>query len=156
MRLVWRGAILLALWVVLMGTGPADAAAGAVVAVLAAWASERLSPLAAGMRFTALPGYALHFLRQSIVAGWDVARCAFSPLLAVRPGLVEHHSALPAGAGRDAFVAVTGLLPGTVAVAEQGDRVTYHALDIGQPVAAQLAAEKRAFAPLTGAHRTDD
>jgi multicomponent Na+:H+ antiporter subunit E len=154
MRLAWRGVALFALWVVLIGTGPADVAAGVVVAVLAAWASARLSPPAGGLRLSAVPAYALRFLRQSLVAGWDVARRAFAPALAVRPGLVEHRSALPAGPARDAFVSITGLLPGTVAVAELGDRVTYHALDTDQPVAAQLAAEERAFAPLTGAsHR---
>jgi multicomponent Na+:H+ antiporter subunit E len=155
MRLAWRGAALFALWLVLMGTNPADVAAGAVVAALAAWASVSLSPPGGRMRVAALPAYAGRFLRQSFVAGWDVARRAFAPSLAVKPGLVEHRSALPAGAARDAFVSVTGLLPGTVAVAEQGDLVTYHALDTDQPVAAQLAAEERAFAPLAGAHRAD-
>ena len=156
MRLLWRGAMLLALWVVLMGTKPADVAAGAVVAALAAWASVVLSPPGAGMRAAALPAYAARFLRQSFVAGWDVARRAFAPAAAMRPGLVDHASTLPAGTPREAFVSVTGLLPGTVAVAEQGDRVTYHALDVDQPVAGQLAAEERAFASLVGARRADD
>jgi multicomponent Na+:H+ antiporter subunit E len=156
MRVAWRGALFLALWVVLIGAGPADIAAGAFVAALAAWASAIVSPPGGGIRVAALPAYALRFLRQSAVAGWDVARRAFAPSLAVRPGFVDHRSALPAGAAREAFVSVTGLLPGTVAVAEEGDRVIYHALDTAQPVAAQLAAEERAFAPLVGARRGDD
>jgi multicomponent Na+:H+ antiporter subunit E len=156
MQRMWRGALLLALWVVLIGVDPADIAAGAVVAALAAWASTILSPPGGGVRVAALPAYAARFLRQSVVAGWDVARRAFAPSLPVRPGFVEHRSVLPAGAARDAFVSVTGLLPGTVAVAEQGDRVTFHALDVDLPVAEQLAAEERAFAPFVGAHRADD
>jgi multicomponent Na+:H+ antiporter subunit E len=156
MWLVWRGAALFALWVALIGAAPADLIAGAVVAVGAAAASAILSPRGGGVRLAALPAYALRFLRQSAVAGWDVARRAFAPSLAVRPGFVDHRSALPAGTPREAFVSVTGLLPGTVAVAEAGDRVSYHVLDAEQPVAAQLAAEEGAFAPLVRARHGHD
>ena len=41
---------------------------------------------------------------------------------------------------------MTSLVPGTVPVGDDGESVTYHCLDVGQPVAAQLAAEEAMLA----------
>ena len=77
-----RGAAFFGFWVVLIGVGPADLAAGVVAAAAATWASLRLAPPGAGrVRFSALPGFTLRFLWQSVIAGWDVARRAFDPRL---------------------------------------------------------------------------
>lgn len=143
-----RAAGFLVLWVVLIGTAPADVAAGVVPALAAAWASVALLPRRDGVRIGALPRYALRFLRQSVGAGWDVARRAFAPSLAVRPGYAEFAPRRLSGDAREAFASVTSLLPGTVPVREEAGRIEYHCLDVAQPVAAQLADEERAFARL--------
>jgi multicomponent Na+:H+ antiporter subunit E len=148
MPFLGRTAGFLALWVVLIGTDPVDVAAGVVPALAAAWASVVLLPPGDGVRFAALPGYALRFLRQSVAAGWDVARRAFAPSLAVRPGYAQFAPRRLRGDARQAFASVTSLLPGTVPVAEDEARIEYHCLDAAQPVAAQLADEERAFARL--------
>ena len=67
-----RGAAFYGLWVALIGTAPANLAFGVVVAAAAAWTSLRLLPPGpARVRLTALPGLALRFLWQSVVAHVD-------------------------------------------------------------------------------------
>ncbi len=151
-----RAAAFLALWVVLIGPDPVDVAAGVVPALAAAWASLRLLPQGrGGVRLVALPGYALRFLRQSVGAGWDVARRAFAPVPRLQPGLASYATGLPAGPARETFASVTSLLPGTVPVGGEGARLEYHCLDAAQPVAAQLADEERAFARLVRVESRD-
>jgi multicomponent Na+:H+ antiporter subunit E len=144
---VARGAGFFLLWIVLIGVAPADLAAGIVPAAAAAWVSLRLAPPGAGrVRFSALPGFTLRFLWQSVIAGWDVARRAFDPRLPLQPGFVRFPARLPRGQARNAFASYTSLLPGTVPAEDDGESLLYHCLDVRQPVAAQLAAEEAAFA----------
>ncbi|MFN0067364.1 MAG: Na+/H+ antiporter subunit E [Limisphaerales bacterium] len=151
---------LLAFWFVLVGLPAAaswesrllealpDLLAGALAAAVATWASLRLLPPGeARVSVAGLTRLAAHFIRQSFVAGVDVARRAFSPRLPLQPGFVEHRCRLPAGPARDAFVAMSSLLPGTVPVRDGDDgAVLYHSLDTRQPVAAQLARDEGVFA----------
>jgi multicomponent Na+:H+ antiporter subunit E len=149
-----RAAWLFVLWVVLIGTAPADLAAGIVPALLAAWASVRLLPPGESrVRLSALPGYAVRFVRQSVVAGWDVARRVFAPAPAPRTGFIEYTPAIQSPTAREAFASVTALLPGTVPAGEDGAAITYHCLDTAQPVAESLRADEAAFARLLGEGR---
>jgi multicomponent Na+:H+ antiporter subunit E len=142
----WRGALLFAGWVVLVGPGAVDAGVGLATAALATWASLRLlPPQPVRLRLVALPGLVLRFLGQSVLAGFDVARRAFDPRLPLRPGFRSYATAFAPGAGRSAFAALTSLLPGTVPAGEEGGALVYHCLDVGQPVAEQLAAEEAAL-----------
>jgi multicomponent Na+:H+ antiporter subunit E len=85
----------------------------------------------------------LRFLRQSIVAGIDVARRALDPRLPLRPGFVVHRTHLPPGPMRNAFCTMTSLLPGTLPCGSDGSHgLVIHRLDINQPVAEQLAREE--------------
>jgi multicomponent Na+:H+ antiporter subunit E len=150
-RAAARGACFFALWIVLIGTAPADLAAGIVAAAAATWASLRLAaPGATRVRFATLPAFTLRFLRQSVVAGWDVARRAFDPRLPLAPGFVRHECRFPPGMARNAFASYSSLLPGTVPAEDDGAGLLYHCLDVRQPVAAQLTAEEARFARLVG------
>src|SRR5215471_7035327 len=138
-----RGAMLLGFWIVLMGTHPIDVAFG----VLAAAAATRVSllflpPRSLRLRVGALPGLALRFAWQSVMAGVDVARRAFDPRLPLRPGWVAYPVRFATGPTRNLFAAFTSLLPGTVPAGEENGAMLYHCLDGGQPVAEQLAAEE--------------
>jgi multicomponent Na+:H+ antiporter subunit E len=153
-HVVVRAAGYLGLWVVLAGAHPADLPAAAVAAGVATWASLRLwPPGAGGLRLSALPGLALRFLWQSVVAGWDVATRAFSPTPRVRPGFVVYPVGFPPGPARNFFTTLTSLLPGTVPAGEEGGRLLYHCLDVEQPVVAQLAAEEAELARVLGGAR---
>jgi len=139
-----RAAVFFGFWLVLTGADAGDLAAGIIAAVAATWASLRLMPAQPWhLHPIKLAGYVLHFLRQSITAGIDVAWRALAPQLRLRPGFVVYPAQLPPGTTREAFCAIMSLMPGTLpcGVAE-GNGLTIHCLDVTQPVAGQLAAEE--------------
>jgi multicomponent Na+:H+ antiporter subunit E len=139
-----RGAGFLSLWVVLIGFPPTDLAAGVLAAAAATYTSLRLLPPQPGrMRLTGLMSLIPHFLWKSVVAGVDVALRALDPRLPLRPGFVACRVGFAPGPARNAFAAMTSLLPGTVPCAEEDGALVYHCLDIGQPVLEELAEEER-------------
>jgi multicomponent Na+:H+ antiporter subunit E len=145
-ELAVRGAGFFALWVVLAGVAPADLAFGVLAALAAAWVSVRLLP-PAGARFHAIAAaaYGARFVAQSIRGGWDVARRAFAPRMPLAPGFVDLRTRLAPGPARELFASFSSLLPGTVPVADDGERLRYHCLDTRDPVAESLAAEEATF-----------
>jgi multicomponent Na+:H+ antiporter subunit E len=147
-----RAAGLLAFWVVLIGAAPADLAAGALSAGFGAWVSARLLPPGTRrVRVGAWAAIAARLAAQALVAGADVARRALDPRLPLRPGTVSLPLRLPPGPGRDAFCALTSLLPGTVPTGlDERGRLLVHCLDRDAPVAAQLAADEARFARALG------
>jgi len=145
----------LTLWVALIGLDPLDLVVGGFAAAVAAWASLRLLPPGAHpVRPAALPGFVLRFLGQSVSAGIDVARRAFSPSMPLQPGFLQYRTSYRRGPARNAFASITSLLPGTLAVRDDEEGILYHCLDLAQPVAAQLAGEEEGVSrALPGAPR---
>ena len=140
-----RGVAFLVLWIVLIGLDPVDLAVGVFAAAAATWTSLRLLPPEAGrVRFAVLVALLPRFLWQSVVAGVDVARRAFDPRLPLKTGFVVYRTRYPRGPARNAFASLTSLLPGTVPAEDDAQGLHYHCLDVGQPVAEQLAAEEEA------------
>jgi multicomponent Na+:H+ antiporter subunit E len=145
---VVRAVGFLVVWIVLTGGNPADLGAGAVAALAATWASLRLLPPSTSrMQLSAFARLVLRFLRQSVVAGVDVARRALDPRLPLHPGFLVYPVGLPRGPARHMFTTLMSLLPGTVPTdADEKGGLLIHCLDAEQPVAAQLAAEEAVFA----------
>jgi multicomponent Na+:H+ antiporter subunit E len=139
-----RAAGFFGFWLVLTGADSADLAAGVVAAVAATRASLRLMPAQQwNLRPIKLTQFVLHFLRQSIAAGTDVAWRAVDPRLPLQPGFVVYQARLPPGTKRDAFCAIMSLLPGTLPCGPaEGNGLAVHCLDVTQPVVEQLAAEE--------------
>lgn len=145
---LWRGLLFLLVWLVLMPSlASADLAVGAVAALFATLTSLRLLPPAAGhVRLSALLGFLPHFLWQSVLAGIDVARRALHPEMPMRPGFVACPVGFPPGLARNEFTAITSLLPGSVPAGDTADGILYHCLDVGEPVAQQMAQEESLLA----------
>ena len=143
-----RAICFFALWIVLMPSAkPVDLLFGAIATTLATMASLRLlAPQAGHLRFVALLSLAPHFLWQSVLAGLDVARRAFSPRMPMAPGFVECKVDFPRGLTRNTFAAITSLLPGSVPCGETRDALVYHCLDVRLPNVEQLEREERLFA----------
>jgi multicomponent Na+:H+ antiporter subunit E len=97
------------------------------------------------VRLAALIGLLPRFLWQSLLAGWQVARLAFSPRLRLRPGFVAFHSAYPPGHLRNTFATIASLMPGTLPCGESETEILFHCLDVEQPVLAELAEEEAAL-----------
>src|SRR5262245_56306113 len=145
-RPLTRAAGFYALWVILSGLTPLDLLVGAPAAVIATWMSLRMLPPGQWrFRPLALTLLVLRFLKQSIGAGIDVARRALDPRLPLRPGFVTYPVRFPPGMTRNAFTALTSLLPGTVPAGEESGQLVYHCLDVDRPVVAELAAEEEAL-----------
>ncbi len=146
------------LWLALAGPAPADLPAGAIAAAAATWTSLRLLPPGT-WHFSpvALVRLALRFLRQSIVAGVDVAWRALHPRLPLQPGIIVYTSRLSPGPAQSAFCTLTSLLPGTVpSGTDDNGAFIIHCLDVGQPVLEQLANEEALFVRACGGASGDD
>jgi multicomponent Na+:H+ antiporter subunit E len=142
-----RALLYFGIWIVVdQSAKPANLAVGVLASAAATWASLKLLPPASGrVRVGVLLMLLPRFLWQSLVAGIDVARRAFLPSLPLAPGFVDYPVRLPRGSARNAFEAISSLLPGSVPSDESEESIEYHCLDTRQPVAAQLAAEERAY-----------
>ena len=149
---VTRALGFLGVWVVLSGYALIDLLPGAIAALAATWVSLRLLPAGENrMQPLALTKVALRFLRQSVLAGADVARRALNPKMPLDPGFIRYSTGLPPGTARNAFTALMSLLPGTVPVgSDQSGALVMHCLDIRQPVTAQLAAEEALLVRVMG------
>jgi multicomponent Na+:H+ antiporter subunit E len=134
------------------GYEPVDLPVGLVTAAAATWASLRLLPPAnVQFRLSSLAAFALHFMRQSASSGVEVAWRAFSPRLPLNPGFVVYPCRLRSAGTRSAFCALSSLLPGTLpAGSDENGALLVHCLDVGQPVAANLAAEEALFSRAIG------
>ena len=152
-----RALMYFARWIVIdQSAKPANLAFGVLATAAATWASLKLMPPSLGsVRIGALVLLLPRFLWQSMIAGIDVARRAFAPRLPLAPGFVQYPTGLPRGAARNAFAAISSLLPGSVPVGETDTHIEYHALDLSQPVVEQLAAEEQAYAKALVAGQRD-
>ena len=143
-----RALLYFGLWVIIdQSAKPANLVFGVLATAAATWVSLKLLPPDTGrVRIGALLTLLPRFLWQSLVAGVDVARRVFSPTMQLQPGFVDYAVHLPRGSARNAFEAISSLLPGSVPTAETETLIEYHALDLRQPVVEQLAAEEQAYA----------
>lgn len=144
-----RALLYFGIWIVVdQSASPANLAVGVAATLAATWVSIRLLPPDTGrVRLGVLLLLLPRFLWQSLVAGIDVARRAFSPRMPLEPGFVDYPVGLPRGSARNAFELISSLMPGSVPTAETDTRIEYHCLDVKLPVVEQLAAEERAYAP---------
>lgn len=145
--LIVRGVLFFGLWLVMIGTAPKDWPFGVLAAAAATWTSLALWPARTRLSSSGLLMFVLRFLPQAVVAGVEVALRAMAPRISLNPGLASHTTALPQGFARGALCAVMSLQPGKLPVGVGGetDTLLIHCLDMNAPVAADMAAEERAF-----------
>lgn len=148
-----RTLLYLAAWIVMIGSlGRSDVAVGVLVALAAAGSSVWLHPPGdRAIRLVPLAGFVARFMRDSLVAGVDVARRAFAPGMPLRPGFVTYVPELLPGDARVLFTDISSLMPGSVPVGiESNGAVVFHCLDTSQPVVAQLGELEARLAVVLG------
>jgi multicomponent Na+:H+ antiporter subunit E len=145
---VARAGAFFLLWMVLMqSVKPGDLAMGVFATGCATWTSLRLFPPVTGeLHFRALLKLVPHFVWESVVAGFDVARRAFDPRMPLRPGFVNCPLDFPPGFARNTFATITSLMPGAVPIDGDEKALEYHCLDVSQPVVEQLWREETLLA----------
>ena len=147
-----RGAGFAFLWWVLAEGRPDAWGLGLVAAVAGCVLSFRLlPPRREGISLAGLLAFAAFFLWHSARGGLQVATLALRPRPDLAPALLELPLSLAPGAPRVLMTAAIGLMPGTLGVCLEGDRLRLHVLDERLPAAAEAQAlEKciaRVFAP---------
>jgi multicomponent Na+:H+ antiporter subunit E len=142
-----RATLFLAFWLMISGWGLADLPVGLAAVAGATWTSLRLlPPKRSQLRFASLVALLANFFRQSVVSGTDVAWRALNPSMRLKPGFIACPLRLPAGSQRNAFCALSSLMPGTLPTgANEEGALLVHCLDTSQPVAANLRAEELLF-----------
>ena len=151
MSLLRRVALAAVLWVILTGGQSETPLLAITVVLLAAYLSLLTIP-AGSVRLSArgILRFLPFFLRESLHAGMDVARRAFREPTVPRSTTLDYDSSLPPGLPLSLFVAILGLLPGTLARGREGSRVRIHVLDDEAPIEAQLQRLEKRIADLTG------
>ncbi len=151
-----RWGLSLVFWGALIGLSPGVLAVGVVAAGIATWASlQLLPPGPQRVRLGALIALLPRFLWQSLLAGWQVARLAFSPKPQLRPGFVSFRSAYPPGHLRNTFATIASLMPGTLPCGESETEIVFHCLDVDQPILSELAEEEAVLAGVLETGKSD-
>jgi multicomponent Na+:H+ antiporter subunit E len=137
---LWRSALLAALWWALTD-GRADSWGVGSVSILAAvsLSLHLLPPVPTYVSRIGLLRFVVFFFVQSLRGGIQVAWFALRPRMGLRPDIHEIRLRLPDGIGRVLLTNTLSLLPGTLSVGLEGNRLCLHVLD-GQ---AQAEAEVR-------------
>jgi multicomponent Na+:H+ antiporter subunit E len=146
-RTVWMAL----LWFGFNGLDGKSWIVGGPTVLVAAWISVNLLP-AVSWRWS-LRGalvFAAYFLRESVRGGWDVARRAISPGIALSPDIVCHPFRLPSGPSRLFFCSAISLLPGTAVVAIAESNIWVHLLDNSTSAEEELQELERRVAALFG------
>lgn len=143
--LLLRASTLAAVWWVLSGGEAASWLLGVPAVAIALWVSVRLAPPPA-LRFSAAGAvsYFGFFIWQSVKGGMQVAAMALRPTLDLRPALIDLQMRLPPGPSQLFLASTLSLMPGTLAVAVENNRLRLHVLDARLPIEREVrAAEKR-------------
>ncbi|PKO93222.1 MAG: hypothetical protein CVU16_05605 [Betaproteobacteria bacterium HGW-Betaproteobacteria-10] len=146
-----RGLMALLLWWILT-EGRAEAwGLGLLAVTLALWLSLKLlPPKKPGIRLIRLPGFVGFFIWNSILGGLQVAFIALRGRQALQPGVLDLIVGLPAGAPRLLLVNMLGLMPGSLGMQLDDDRLRLHGLDARRPLLAEVQALEQRIAHLFG------
>lgn len=117
----------LLLWTIL--TGAEGWAFGAACTVLASLATRWLELPFWRFRLWCLPRFCFFFLRELLLAGWDVAWRALHPRLPIYPGWVEYRLKQHNPKVTLLLSAMVGLLPGTLASRARHGSLAIHTLN---------------------------
>ncbi|MFN3545233.1 MAG: Na+/H+ antiporter subunit E [Thiobacillus sp.] len=131
---LWRGALFALLWWALTDGRPGSWGLGGVSVALATAASLfLLPPVETYVSRIGLARFFVFFAVQSLRGGVQVAAFALRPRLGLRPGFHELALRLPEGLGRTLLAYTLSLLPGTLSVELDDDRLCLHVLDETAP-----------------------
>jgi len=147
--IIWSALFALLWWVITEGREGSWGVGAPVVLLAALWVSlaHRRPPylsVAGLLRF--LP----FFVHYSIKGGVGVALRALRKTPQLTPGVVEMPSGLPTGPARVFFVYAAGLLPGTLCIEWEGDRLQIHTIDRHSGYREELRLLERRTADLFG------
>ncbi len=102
-------------------------------------------------------GFAIFFIKSSILSGIDIVWRTYHPRLPLNPAMIEYPLRLTSSAARNLFVCTVSLLPGTVSVEIDAHRLIIHVLDASRPFKRELnIIENRVAAVFQHRLKVDD
>lgn len=135
------------LWWLLTGGAPASWVIGLPAVVAAAWVGGRLGGAAGdGLSLRGLLGFLPFFFAESLRGGVQVAVRTLAPRLRVAPGFSVYRVRLRGSRARVFFANCVCLLPGTLAVDLDADRLELHLLISTSDSSTELRRLERAVA----------
>ncbi|MFZ5576107.1 MAG: Na+/H+ antiporter subunit E [Pseudomonadota bacterium] len=148
---LWRGVLFALLWWALTDGRPGSWGVGGVSVALATAASlALLPPVGTCVSRIGLVRFLVFFFVQSLRGGVQVAAFALRPRPGLRPGFHDIALRLPAGLGRILLANTLSLLPGTLSVELDGDRLCLHVLDETAPTEREVRVVEDRLAHMLG------
>lgn len=148
---LWRGALFALLWWVLTDGRPGSWLVGAPSVALATWASlVLLPPVETYVSRIGLLRFLAFFVMESLRGGVQVTAFALSPRMGLKPAFHEVALRLPQGMGRVLLANTLSLLPGTLSVELEGDRLCLHVLDDTAPTETEVRTAEARIAHMLG------
>ncbi len=150
-KIVARGGLFAAAWLVIAGTDPASWLIGIPAVTAASWAHLQLSQ-SSGRPLSprGLIGFVPFFLWESLRGGVDIAVRVVSPRLPVAPGVRDYQIRLVSPAAQVLFLDCISLIPGTLSADLRGTSLRVHTLDAQADVDGDLQALERRVGALFG------
>lgn len=150
-RMIFRVMVVTSIWFLFAGWSSLSWIVGIPVVLTVMIAFRFLPGLPAfGIHPVGVVRFVIYFVQQSLLGGIDVAWRAFHPRCPLSPGLIQYDIRLANGFAVVVFINVISLLPGTLSVDLQGQRVTVHALDLGNDIRKSLSLLELRVAELFG------
>lgn len=148
---LWRGALFALLWWALTDGRPGSWGVGGVSVALATAASlVLLPPVETYVSRIGVLRFLAFFVVQSLRGGVQVAGFALRLRIGLKPGFHDVALRLPEGIGRVMLANTLSLLPGTLSVELDGDRLCLHVLDDTAPTDAEVRAAEARIAQMLG------
>lgn len=145
--IVVTAAALGALWWLLADGAAGSWLVGVPVVAAATWSVRRLRPAGAGpLSLAGILRFVPFFLVESVRGGVDVALRTLAPHMRISPGFIDYRVGLARLDARTFFSNCVCLLPGTLAVERQEDRLRLHLLDASRDVTGELHRLEEAVA----------
>jgi multicomponent Na+:H+ antiporter subunit E len=127
--------LLTGFWLLLVGGDVTSLVIGVVFIPMSIFVSHKLSEKAGGdpndfrIQVIKIPKFIVFFLYQSIKGGMGTAQRVFSSNMNLKPEFIHYPiKFLPAGLPMNLFMNLVSLLPGSVSVIREPDRVLVHVL----------------------------
>lgn len=142
-----RALVLAALWWILAGGAASSWIVGTISVALALWTSLKINP-PGSMRFS-IPGalgFFSFFVLQSTKGGIQVALMALRPRLDLQPAQLDIALRLQPGPGQFVLASTLSLMPGTLAMNVENDRLQLHVLDESLPIESEVRATEAKIA----------
>lgn len=139
-----------ALWLGLTGGDATSLFVGVPTVLVAVAVADRARAARFLPRLAALPGFLAFFLWQQMLAAGFIAARVMRRRITLEPGVVETRLQLRGDGARAVYMSALTLMPGTLAAALDGDRLSVHAIDRTADIAADLDRLQHRVARLFG------